>query len=223
MSQLPDSPADGRWSHQLRAVSQLPPSDSSGLARWLIHPALRWAQERPAGEVLERHARLMLTLLADPGADAKGELDELVAHDPVVVDAGLFDGGLFARYLAEGAGPDLLARAGPVADWERQPISVLRVERVKPDAVTLHDLWSDQQRTCWPWERVLPAGSLLYGRLVPLAGGVPLAFALPPITVDRRCAARILRARRQRADAQERLRAVARSRRRELATHSRSA
>jgi hypothetical protein len=91
--------------------------------------------------------------------------------------------------------------------------------------VLLRDLSSDEEQPSLGWASAasLAQQALLYGRLVPVEGTVPQAFALPPVAVDQRCAARVLRARRRRSGPQERLRAVARSRRREVGAPERPA
>jgi hypothetical protein len=213
---LPDGTRARVWLRELRMAAGLPASASAELACWLIHPALRWAQERPAGDLLERHARLMLTTLGLPAEDRVGRTAAVAATDPVVVDAGLFDGGLFGGYLAAAVGPALLSRAGPVTTWSQQPASVWRLTSHSLDAVVLHDLWVDHEVRALPWPSSpsVALGALVYGRLVPVLGDVAVAFALPPVGVDARCAARVLRTRQRVGGPEERLRAVARSRRR---------
>jgi hypothetical protein len=215
---LPDGARQRRWSRDLQEVVQCSAMTSADIARWLVHPALRWAQERPTGrDLLERHAWLMLTTLGLLAPARTARLAAVAASDPVVIDAGLFDGGLFGRYLSEAAGPALLSRAGPVHTWERQPASIWRVEQQGMSAVVLHDLWACDDVRALPWDGVPSVATLLYGRLMPVSDAGPLAFALPPVPVDQRCAARILRARRRGSGADERLRAVALSRRRAAA------
>jgi hypothetical protein len=215
---LPDGGRQRRWLRELQDVAQCPSITSADVARWLVHPALRWAQERPAGrDHLERHAWLMLTTLGLLAPARTARLAAVAASDSVVVDAGLFDGGLFDRYLSEAAGPALLTRAGPVHSWARQPGSIWRVEQHGTATVVLHDLWARSDVRALPWDGVPAPATLLYGRLMPVNDPVPLAFALPPVPVDQRCAARILRARHRGSGADERLRAVALSRRRAAA------
>lgn len=212
---LPESGPTWRWMRQLDTVIALP-EDAPERSAWLVHPAVRWARERPAGELLERYAQLLLMTLGLLGAEREMFLGRVASTDPVVLDAGLFDGGLFARYLDEALDPQLLSRAGPLARWPEQPPSVWRVEEQRDDAVLVCDLWS-LELTCalpWPAAVLLERGTLIFGRLVPVPGPLGRAFALPPIRVDQRCAVRLLRARRRGADPDERLRAVARFRRR---------
>jgi hypothetical protein len=137
--------------------------------------------------------------------------------DPVVLDAGLFDGGLFERYLNEALDPRLFSRAGWLSAWPLQPTSVWRVERRDTESALLGDLWSLESLRvhAWPAMSQVTAGSLIFGRLMPVPGLVGWAFALRPVRVDQRCAVRLLRARRRAAQPEERLRAVARFRRRD--------
>lgn len=216
---LPDRPGARDWLRELRTAAGFPASASAELACWLTHPALRWAQERPAGDLLERHARLMLTTLGLRAPDRVGRIAAVAATDPVVVDAGLFDGGLFAGFLAEAISPGLLSRAGPVGTWSEHPASVWQLRGHCDDFVMLHDLWTDLDVRTLPWHssRAMATGALVYGRLVPVVGDVPLTFALAPVSVDARCAARVLRTRQRVGGPEERLRAVARFRRREAA------
>ena len=204
-----------RWRRQLVLAITLPASGAE-LSRWLIHSALRWALERPAGQLLEAYAQLMLTLLGVRASGREAEVTEVAATDPVVVDAGLFDGGLFARYLSSLLGSTLLARAGPVSDWTGCPASVWELECQRADGALLRDCWTGEQvKAVTTRESVeAPAGALLYGRLVPVTGPVGLAFAISPVVVDRRCAVRICRARQRESGPEERIRAVAHSRRR---------
>ncbi len=218
---LPETGLTRRWLRQLDEVLDLP--DDAPLAAWLVHPAVRWARERPAGELLERYARLLLMTLGVLGAEREQLLGLVAATDPVVLDAALFDGGLLSRYVNESLSPALRSRVGPLAQWPAHPASVFRLDALHADGVVLHDLWSEQQATSltWPAARLTPAGTLMFGRLVPVAGAVGRAFALAPIRVDQRCAVRLLRARQRAAGPEERLRAVARFRRRDQ--HGRAA
>jgi hypothetical protein len=211
-------PADGGnavWLEQLEIAEALPSTACAQLACWLVNPALRWALGGPVGEVLEAYARLMLATLGVRAPDRNRRLANVAAADRVVADAGLFDGGVFDAYLPL-VGPQLLARVGPVAAWSRCPSSIWQVVSHDRENLTLHDCWTGEDVACVAWPGALPAaaGTLLYGRLVPVAAEVPLAFALAPTVVDSRCAARVLRARQRRSGPDERLRAVAHSRRR---------
>ncbi len=216
VQQLPLCAPNERWLRQLEQVIALP-DDAPLRSVWLVHPAVRWALERPAGELLERYAQLLLVTLGVVGPEREQLLGRVAAADPVVLDAGLFDGGLFGRYLSEALDPDLLSRAGPLAGWALQPTSVWRLEEWNDNSALLYDLWSLESRRVlvWPALGRLSAGSLLFGRMVPVPGRVGSAFALRPVRVDQRCAVRLLRARRRHADPEERLRAVARFRRRD--------
>jgi hypothetical protein len=214
--QLPDAGLTRRWSRQLEQMLGLP-EDAPQRAIWLVHPAVRWARERAAGEILERYARLLLMTLGVLGAEREQVLGLVAASDPVVVDAGLFDAGLFGRYVSEALSPALRARCGPLMEWPDLAPSVFRLEARGEDSVVLSDLWSTKEVRClaFPAARSHPAGTLMFGRLVPVTGAVGLAFALPPIRVDQRCAARLGRARQRGEGPEERLRAVARFRRRD--------
>jgi hypothetical protein len=214
--QLPDTAEAHRWLRQLEEVLRLPAGDPR-FATWLVHPAVRWAGERAAGEVLERYARLLLITLGILGAEREQLLGLVACTDPVVVDAGLFDAGLFARYVSEALSPDLRPPGNLPQEWPEIPPSVFRVDAVGAETVVLHDLVAEQQARCLAWRgaRSLPDGTLVFGRLVPVGGAVGRAFALPPIQVDQRCAVRLGRARQRGEGPEERLRAVARFRRRE--------
>jgi hypothetical protein len=213
---LPDSGDTRRWVRQLEEVLGLP-EDAPQRATWLVHPAVRWARERAAGEVLERYARLLLVTLGVLGAEREQLLGLVASTDPVVVDAGLFDAGLLQRYVSESLSPALISRGGPLAQWPAHSPSVFRFEEVRDDCVVLHDLWSGEQATSltWPAARLTPIRTLMFGRLVPVVGAVGRAFALPPIRVDQRCAVRLGRARQRGEGPEERLRAIARFRRRD--------
>ena len=199
---------------QLEQVVALP-EGSPQRSAWLVNPAVRWARERPAGELLERYGRLLLMTLGVLGPEREQFLGRVASTDPVVLDAGLFDGGLFHRYLTEALNPGLLSRSGPLADWPAQPTSVWRFESLRSDcidpndSVLLCDLWSlePSRAVAWPAAQRLPRGALIFGRLVPVPGPIGWTFALPPVRVDQRCAARLLRARKRGADPEERLRA----------------
>jgi hypothetical protein len=203
------------WQEQLETAAGLAAPASAQLACWLVNPALRWALGGPMGEVLEVYARLMLATLGVRAPDRNRRLASVAAADRVVADAGLFDGGVFDAYLPS-VGPQLLARVGSVAAWSRCPSSIWQLVSHDHEYLTLHDCWTgcDVECVAWPGARQTAGGTLLYGRLVPVPGEVPLAFALEPTVVDSRCAARVLRARQRRSGADERLRAVAHSRRR---------
>jgi hypothetical protein len=214
--QLPESIETRRWCHQLEAVLRLP-DDAPQRATWLVHPAVRWARERAAGEVLERYARLLLVTLGVLGAERERLLGVVASTDPVVVDAGLFDAGLFRRYVSEALSPALRSRCGLLAQWPEQPPSVFRLMEVRRDVAVLSELSSAREVRCLAFApaRSTSPDTLLFGRLVPVTGAVGLAFALPPIRVDQRCAVRLGRARQCGEGPQERLRAVARFRRRD--------
>ena len=219
---LPETEWTRRWLGQLEHVLGLA-EGAPERAAWLVYPAVRWARERPAGELLERYARLLLMTLGVLGPERELLLGLVASTDPVVLDAALFDGGLLRRYVTESLSPGLLTGGGPVADWQAQPPSIWRMEGLRDDAVLLHDLWSQEpaRGLAWPAARLTPSGTLMFGRLVPVPGGIGRAFAVAPIRVDQRCAARLLRARRRAAGPEERLRAVARFRRRDQ--HGRAA
>ncbi len=213
---LPAGGPTERWVGQLERVLALPEDSPLRLA-WTVHPAVRWARERPAGELLERHGRLLLTTFGVTGPERERHLSAVAWTDPVVLDAGLFDGGLFQRYLDEALDPALLAKASWLRDWPRQPMSVWRVERQDAGSAVLCDLWAlDSLRVhAWPGMARVAPGSLVFGRLMPVPGTPRWTFALRPVRVDQRCANRLLHARRRGAEPQERLRAVARFRRRD--------
>jgi hypothetical protein len=214
--QLPASGQARRWRCQLEEVLQLP-EDAPKRATWLVYPAVRWARERAAGQPLERYARLLLVTLGVLGAEREKLLDLVASTDPVVLDAGLFEAGLFRRYVSEALSPALRSRWGALTQWPEYPPSVFRLEEVRGDLAVLSDLSSAQELECvaFPAGRSTVAGTLVFGRLVPVKGAVGLAFALPPIRVDQRCAVRLGRARRRGEGPEERLRAVARFRRRD--------
>lgn len=216
VKRLPETGLTWRWMRQLEAVRTMP-EEAAQRAVWLVHPAVRWAHERPAGELLERLARLLLLTLGLHGVERDQFIGRVASADPVVLDAGLFGGGLFARYLGEAAGAKVLAQAGPVGSWASYEPSVWRVERLGGDVVQLYDLWSLEvvRAVAWPAASEMSAGALVFGRLVPVGGPVGWAFALAPVRVDQRCAVRLLRARRRGAGPDERIRAVGRFRRRE--------
>lgn len=212
-------PADGEtatWRAQLEEVAALAPMASAQIGCWMVNPALRWALARPIGEALESYARLMLTTLGVPAPDRNSRLARVAAEDRVVADAGLFDAGLFDAYLAL-ISPLLLARVGPVASWSLCRPSIWQVVSAGAGSLTVHDCWTGDDVECVRWSApgLTATGVLLYGRLVPVEGELPLAFALAPTVVDSRCAARILRARHRGSGPEERLRAIAHSRRRE--------
>jgi hypothetical protein len=212
---LPPALAGPRWTAELESAAVVSAEGSAAFACWLIRPALRWALAHPAGELLERYACLLLTTLGVPIAERRRRAGEVAATDPVVVDAALWDGDLLRRYLAEAASAGVLARAGPVEQWPEQPFSVWRYDGAATRGVRLTALADDAQVSCLGWEGPSPAaGDLLYGRLLPVEGAVPLAFAVAPTVVDRRCASRLLRAFQRRSGPEERILAVARSRRR---------
>ncbi len=213
---LPRRPLDSQWEAQLREITARRPTPAA-LACWLVHPALRWALARPCGDVLLEYAGFVLKTQG-VGATDRAELAVTFAtSEPIVMDAGLFDGGLFQQYLHHAISPDLLARAGPLQDWSLQPTSVWQLLGGDSSSLLLRDLWSRSEIRCHPRPGgpSLRTGALLYGRLVPALGGVPFAFAVHPVEVDQRCAARLMRARQRASGPIERLRAVMRSRVRE--------
>jgi hypothetical protein len=214
--QLPEDDEVARWRRQLEEVLRLP-NAAPQRATWLVHPAVRWALERAAGEILERYARLLLVTLGVLGAERQSLLPLVAASDEVVLDAGLFDAGLFARYLEEGLSPARRSPRGPMADWGVQPPSVFRLEQAQGPVVMLSELSTQRQVRClsWPSAARIPAGTLMFGRLLLVGGPVGRAFALPPIRVDQRCAVRLGRTLQRGEGPEERLRAVARFRRRD--------
>lgn len=215
---LPEGLDRDLWQEQLELAARSP-AHAPERACWVVHPALRWALERPAGEILEAYARLMLMTLGVTAGDRPALWEAVAMTDSAVGDAALFEAGLFAGYLATAARPALLEGAGQVWEWPACPPSVWEFLRVRRGRVELRDGWDGQEGACLAWAGAdsLRAGDQLYGRLVPVggSGNTELAFALPATRVDSRCAARILLGRRRGADAQERIRAVAHSRRRE--------
>jgi hypothetical protein len=213
---LPDSARIRSWLGQLEEMVGLP-AHAPQRALWLLHPALRWARERPAGEVLERYAHLLLMTLGILGPEREQLLGLVAATDPVVLDAGLFDAGLFQRYLSESLSPALLSRLGPLGAWPAQQPSVFRLDGLRGGCVVLDDLCAEArvQSLIWPAARLTSAGTLMFGRLVPVTGAIGWAFAIAPLRVDQRCAVRLQRARQRGEGPEERLRAIARFRRRE--------
>ncbi len=213
---LPPGGDTAIWREQLESAAVLASAGSAQLAGWLVKPALRWALGGPMGEVLEVYARLMLATLGVRAPERNSRLADVAGADRVVADAGLFDGGLFDAYLPF-VSVALLAKVGPAHAWSGCPASIWQLVASGSTSVTLHDCWTGHDVECLRWPAAAPAASgvLLYGRLTPIAGEVPLAFPLAPTVVDRRCATRVLRARRRGSGPDERLRAVAHSRRRE--------
>jgi hypothetical protein len=219
VSGLPDGRATRHWRGQLIEALSLAPQDLAGLACWMVHPALRWARERPAGGIFERHAALMLKTMG-VGADRREQrLSAVAGTDPVVVDAALFDTGLFGDYLRAVEPSPLLALIPEVKRWSAQASLVWQVRELGVRELVVRDLWSgrDLRAARYPCSGALAEGALVYGRLVTVAGDPGRAFALPPVKVDQRCATRIVRARRQGSGPLERLRAVGHSRRRAIA------
>jgi hypothetical protein len=212
---LPAALAGPRWAAELESAAVLCGAGSAAFACWLIRPALRWALGQPAGGLLERYAYLLLTTLGVPVAERRRRAAEVAVTDPVVIDAALWDGDLLRRYLTEVASPAVLARAGPVLQWPEQPFSVWSVDGPVSGGVRLTGAADGAAVTCLAWSGPPPAaGELLYGRLLPVDGAMPWTFAVTPTVVDRRGAARLLRALQRRSGPEERILAVARSRRR---------
>ncbi len=227
---LPQGPAVARWRDQLAEAAAVGPDDVAGFGRWLVHPALRWARERPEGVVLVRDAQLLLEVMGLRAAERARRVARVAVQDPVVVDAGLFDRGLLARYLDAAAGAAVQQRAGPVKEWLATAPAVWQVRSRGDGVVRLRDLSGDDaagevaasEVDCAGWRtspradgpHPVAAGALLYGRLVPTAGDPALRFVLPPDVIDQRCASRLLRDLRRGTDPQERIRALAHCRRR---------
>jgi hypothetical protein len=222
VSGLPDGRSSRLWRSELELAVALDPEDLAGLACWLVHPAVRWARERPTGAVFERHAAQLLKTMG-VGAEYRLHRTAAVAcTDPAVVDAGLFDTGLFGDYLLSIAGSPLLERLRGVELWPAQFSLVWQVVAVGARELVMCDLWSG--RDVRVQRRVgtdaLVRGAIVYGRVVQVAGDPELAFVLPAERVDQRCATRLLRARRQGSGPEERLRAVGHSRRRAMSCAS---
>jgi hypothetical protein len=215
---LPDGRASRRWQSELSIAAALEPTDRVGLACWLVHPAMRWSERLPISAIFERHAGVMLkTMGVGPGHRLR-RTAAVAASDPVVVDAGLFDTGLFNDYLAHLAGSPLLARVPEVGRWTAQSSLVWQVIEVSAEEVLVRDLWTERDVRVLRHVVAAPLvrGALVYGRVVPVDGDPGFAFVLAPERVDQRCARRLLRARRQGSGAEERLRAVGHSRRRSI-------
>jgi hypothetical protein len=212
---LPDDRSSRRWQCELAAARRIDPANRAALACWLVHPAVRWARDQPGGAILDQHALLMLRTIRMPVDDRERTLAVMASHDPVVVDAALFDADLFDGYLAGLTGSALIERVPGVERWTSQPVLVWEVLRIVGGGVELRDLSAGALRHARYWPDASP-GTLVYGRLVPVLGDISLSFALPPVLVDQRCAARIVRARRQGSGPEENLRAVGHSRRRAL-------
>jgi hypothetical protein len=218
VSGLPDGRAVRHWHRQLIDAVSLAPQDLAGLACWMVHPAVRWSSEQPAGSIFERHAALMLKTMG-VGAEHRRRRQTAVAFsDPVVVDAALFDSGLFSAYLAGLPRSPLIASIPEVTEWPARSSLVWQVQALAERQMVVRDLWNDQDVLARRFlgAEALAEGALVYGRLVPVAGDPGFAFALPPAKVDQRCATRILRARRQGSGPLERVRAVGHSRRRAI-------
>jgi hypothetical protein len=218
VSGLPDGRATRHWYRQLMAAAALAPEDLAALACWILHPAARWAHERPAGLIFEQHAALMLKTMG-VGAEHRERRAPAVAYsDPVVVDAGLFDTGLFSDYLLGLADSPLFARLPELNRWSAQESLVWQVLKVAAGEIVMRDLWTEREVCALDGAsaEALAPGSLVYGRLLPVAGDPGLTFALQPAKIDQRCATRLLRARRQGSGPEERLRAVGHSRRRAI-------
>jgi hypothetical protein len=218
VSGLPDGRATRHWHRELIDAVSLAPQDLAGLACWIVHPAQRWARERPAGAIFERHAAQMLKTMGVGADHRERRLSAVACSDPVVVDAALFDTGLFGDYLLAFARSPLLGLIPEVARWSAQASLVWQVRDLAAREMVVRDLWSERDLRArrYPGTGALAEGALVYGRLVPVAGDPGRAFALPPVRVDQRCATRILRARRQGSGPLERLRAVGHSRRRAI-------
>jgi hypothetical protein len=225
VSGLPDGRSSRLWRSQLEQAVALAAEDLAGTACWLVHPAVRWARERPTGAIFERYAALILKTMG-VGAEYRSHRTAAVAcTDPVVVDAGLFDTGLFGEYLSSLAGSPLLKRVSGLERWPGQYSLVWQVTAVGRREIVVRDLWTERdfrvQRRAGA--DTLDRGAIVYGRAVPVGGDPELAFVLPPERVDQRCATRLLRARRQGGGPEERLRAVAHSRRRAMSSPSAAA
>jgi hypothetical protein len=219
---LPDGRSTRLWRSELEQAVALPEEDLAGIACWLVHPAVRWACARPIGAIFERHASQLLKTMG-VGAEYRLHRTSAVAcTDPVVVDAGLFDTGLFGDYLSSITGSPLLDRLSGVELWPAQHSLVWGVVAVGAREVVMRDLWAERdvrvQRRAGT--EALVRGAIVYGRAVQVAGDPELTFVLPAERVDQRCATRLLRARRQGSGAEERLRAVGHSRRRAMSCTS---
>ncbi len=213
VARMPPSAECRRWLRQLGAVLQA--EDEVARACWLVHPAVRWAYDVRGQAMLEGLAELLLRVLGVPAAQRCEALPDVVAQDPVVLDAGVFDSPVFDGYLAALARVDGPMRAD-LARWSRTPASVFRITGFagtgQQSLVLLRDLCRDTEVACRAWAAAAPSavGELIHGRLVAVMG--VNAFALDPVVVDPRCSARLLRARRQGSGPEERIRAVARAR-----------
>jgi hypothetical protein len=207
-ARLRAGPERERWLASLDEVLSLGPDPEPDLlARWLLQPALRFGLRPDVAPAYLRFADEVLRAWGY-GARARTELARYRAlSDPLVADAGLFDGGGLARYLTDGVCEQVRCAAAPIETWSRQPASVFAVTASGSTALHLQDLASGAAVVTLPMPGPEP-GQLVYGRLLPDARGRRM-FAFPPVPVDRLTAGRVRRAVLRSAPATERIRAVA--------------
>lgn len=209
VAQLPCGPERSAWLRSLREVLALGDAPAPHqLGRWLVQPALRFGLRPACAPVFTGFALEVLRAWGLPGVERTRLAPARAAADPIVADAGLFDGGVFDRYLADALAAPLREAAGPLETWSRCPASAFEVRSSAPDCLQVADLHTGRAVQVVP-EAVLEVGALCYGRLVPTGEPEREMFVLPPVAIDQVTAGRVVRAVSRAAPVAERLRAVA--------------
>jgi hypothetical protein len=214
---LPVDADRDRWLESLRAGRRaLAAADPDALAAWLLQPAARWGLAGPRGERWLGLAADVLRAAGLPAAERQRGALARLEEDFAVVDAGLFDLGVLAGYLAATVGGPLLARVPFVQRWPDAAVSVwsvgAAVETNDGPTLRLRDERTERTVTVHhvPPGRPLLPGTLVYARVLPGSRGPCLA--LPPVPLGRLGARRTLRAVARSAPLDQRLRAVAAAR-----------
>ena len=201
---LPEAGPTWRWMRQLETVIELPEDDPQRSV-WLVHPAVRWARERPAGR-------------------AAGALRAAAAGDPRPARPGARDSSCRGsrrpiRWCSTRACST--AACSPATSTRRSIRGCSRAPARSPTGRSSRrrsGASSGAARRRSPAVRPVVAGACVctslaggeccvepgHADLRPPgagAGRVGWAFALPPVRVDQRCAVRLLRARRRGARA----------------------
>ena len=171
-------------------------------ARWTAKQAYRWLL---LSEDARPRAALQMTVDAlyadvDPerplGWAPREFVAQLIAADWVCAQLTTYDLGGMETFLAERAGPALVARAGGAAGWPSAGMSGYRLVEAQDDQLAAVDL-----RTSRPvrllnvgaaWAR--DADTCVIGRLAPTGTGPGLMFESRPLTVDDTTALRVARA-----------------------------
>jgi hypothetical protein len=169
------------WKRQLQALARFGADADPWLwGRWLGHAAVRWLQAEPRKEVADL-ARVF-ACAALPYARPE-DVAWAMLTQPLVLEAALFDRGLFDEFLTQVVTPRALAAVPHATGWTGQAAQVLRC--VEQDALSLSFSVRDgtavlQVRDAGTGTGPKP-GDIVLGRPLRVVAREPSVFVTPPL------------------------------------------